>query len=337
MSNPASSPLAAPTPDSAAAIGFLRHFGLLDDAVLRNTLSGRDAARAVANKLRTHGQDDDERLLVLTAVSQAFTTLPYENLTRIIRYHQEQLSPFRAPDVVVVDHIACGAGGTCFSLTSALLHVVRWLGFDAEPLLADRRYGQNTHSALLVRIDGRPHLLDPGYLVNRPLPLDEITSHGAEVATDFNRIVLRQEGEGRLQLLTRLADQPAETYRLTFKTRPAAASEFLDAWRTSFGSDILHKPLLTKVAGGKQFFLNARRLQIRGRDESAKRLLNDDELFEEIVRGFGLSPQIARQALQILHRQGDLPRLAAMGAARSDAPELGGLPALRLAGDERHG
>ena len=41
----------------------------------------------------------------------------------------------------------------------------------AEPILADRRYGDDTHSALVVWHEGKPHLLDPGYLIVRPLPL----------------------------------------------------------------------------------------------------------------------------------------------------------------------
>ena len=46
-----------------------------------------------------------------------------------------------SPAEVLADHEQCGAGGTCFSLTAAFLHLVRSLGWKAEPLLADRRYG----------------------------------------------------------------------------------------------------------------------------------------------------------------------------------------------------
>lgn len=307
MTRTPSHPLAPPERDSAAAVRFLRHFGLL-----RAELSGRDALRAIAATSGcaafggANNDHEDPRLAALTAVAQAFSTLPYENLTRIIHYDQHRLTPFRGPEIVVGDHIQFRSGGTCFALTSALLHVVRWLGFEAAPLLADRRYGANTHSALRVMIDGRPHLLDPGYLINRPVPLDSLAARTAEIPTGFNRLLLQTSGDERVDLRTRNTGQSGETYRLTFKTRPADDGEFLDAWRASFDSEILHKPLLTKVAAGRQWFLNARRLQIRDNQQSVKQHLNDDELFAQIVNGFGLDAGIARQALEILQRQGDL-------------------------------
>src|SRR5204863_234100 len=52
----------------------------------------------------------------------------------------------RTPAEVLADHHALGAGGTCFALTATMLHLVRALGFPAEPILADRRYGADTHS-----------------------------------------------------------------------------------------------------------------------------------------------------------------------------------------------
>ena len=290
------------------AVRFLHHFGLLsaDDAQNASS-SGEVAVRQIAEPLLRHTPNDDPRLLALGAVASAFSTLPYENLTRIIRYHEQRLSPFRTPEIVVSDHIADHSGGTCFSLTSTLLHIVRWLGFEAEPLLADRRYGANTHSALLVRIDGEPHLLDPGFLINRPVPLTAITAaDGIELPTDFNRVVLRREGEHALQLLTR-NNQQGETYRLTFKTRPADSAEFINAWKSSFETAILHKPVLTKVADGRQWFLNARRLQVRELGNSSKRQLSDEELLAEIVARFGIRRGIVQQALTILRRQGDLP------------------------------
>ncbi|MDA7979422.1 MAG: arylamine N-acetyltransferase [Pirellulales bacterium] len=329
------SPLKTPPTDSRAARQFLQYFGLIESQCVDGmSAHGPDIAGQIARRYADTVPDDSAQLLALSAVARAFSTLPYENLTRIIRYSQDRLFPFRTPETVVADHIQHGTGGTCFSLTAALLHVVRWLGFDAEPLLADRNYGPNTHSALLVAIDGQPHLLDPGYLINRPVALTEIEHRGEQqLNTDFNRILLRRDrGDDRVQLLTKSSGQADASYRLTFKTTPADTGEFLDAWQTSFSSEILHKPLLTKVSAGQQWFLNTRRLQLRGRDGTVKQQLNDQQLFDEIVGRFGLSPRVVRQALQILHRQGDLPK-----TATCEHSGLGVLPAFAMskgAGDQ---
>ena len=78
------------------------------------------------------------------SVVAAFALLPYENITKIIKREEsgncEQAR--RYPEEVIRDHTHWGTGGTCFSLTSALLHLVRGLGWKAEYILADRRYDQ---------------------------------------------------------------------------------------------------------------------------------------------------------------------------------------------------
>lgn len=94
----------------------------------------------------------------------------------------------------MADHFAFGIGGSCFSLTAALLHLLRSLGWPAVPLLADRRYGQNTHCALVVWIEDRPHLVDPGYLIVDPIPLD--LKRSTQVATAFNELILSPHADG---------------------------------------------------------------------------------------------------------------------------------------------
>ncbi|HLW67186.1 MAG TPA: hypothetical protein VKS79_17870 [Gemmataceae bacterium] len=133
-----SNPLHPPTPDSPVLPTFLRAF---------------DINKAGAP------------LDVLERVGHAFARLPYENLTKIIRQAEtgNTAEARRIPSEVLADHLQFGAGGTCFSLTATLLYLVRALGFEAQPILADRPYGTNTHCALLVWIVGEPHLLDQAF------------------------------------------------------------------------------------------------------------------------------------------------------------------------------
>src|SRR5579871_1983834 len=112
--------------------------------------------------------------LLLRKVATAFAELPYENLTKIIKEAAtgRPEAARRGPGEVIGDHIALGTGGTCFSLTATLLHLIRELGWEAQPLLADRPYGPDTHCALAVWIDQQPHLIDPGFLLTEPVPLE---------------------------------------------------------------------------------------------------------------------------------------------------------------------
>jgi arylamine N-acetyltransferase len=272
----AHSPLTPPS-DRSVLDAFVQHFGL---------------------------PPDGPPLVQLRGVVSAFAELPYENLTKIIK-SDACGSPSRArryPAEVVGDHVAAGTGGTCFSLTAALLHLVRALGWRAEPVLADRRYGANTHCALLVWAGDRPHLIDPGFLILDPIPLD--AARETHVPTAFNELVLTpQAGGQRVELAT--VGHGRRTYRLTFRTAPADEGEFLQAWDASFDWDMMHYPVLTRVRGGRQLYLQGRRLQTRSREAVDRQEIAPDALPHQIAAAFGLDSRIVARALAVLHRHGD--------------------------------
>jgi arylamine N-acetyltransferase len=235
-------------------------------------------------------------------IAHAFSQIPYENLTKVLSKAHHQQDPLRTPQIVLHDHGRFGAGGTCFSLTATLLSLVRSLGLRAEPILADRPYGQRTHSALLVWIDDVPHLVDPGFLLTEPIPIG--IDQPIITPTSFNSVILTPAATDQLSLAT---DQQGKiTHRLTFRTTPADAGEFLSAWRDSFQFDMMHYPLLTKVAGNRQLYLQGNRLQIRTKDHVSTERIPLDHLLATICSTFGLAPELAKQAIDHWHSQGDL-------------------------------
>ena len=214
----------------------------------------------------------------------------------------------RAPAEVLADHWSLGAGGTCFALTSTMLHLVRALGWQAEPILADRRFGNDTHSALVVWIDGKPHLLDPGYLIVKPLPLP--TSGEIIIPTPFNRLILTaKDGGAKVELQT--VQQNQQTYRLTFKTAPVDAGEFLRAWDVSFDADMMRYPVLSRVVGDRQLYLQKQHLMIRAAHRTETVEVTPDRLIAEIARQFQIAPELVAKALSVLKGQGDLRGRAA--------------------------
>ena len=245
------------------------------------------------------------RLQMLTAVTRAFARVPYENLTKIIKQAEtgDPMQARRGPSELIGDHMVLGTGGTCFSLTAAFLHLVRSLGWEAEPILADRSYGSNSHCALVVRISGQLHLLDPGFLILEPILLSDGDSR--EVETPFNRLILtpRREGE-TLELST--VQEGRRTHRITFKLQPVDTGEYLRAWDASFDWEMMHYPLLTRVADGRQLYLRGSRLQVRCADAVELSEIALDNLAAHIESDFGVARPVAARALVILKRRGDL-------------------------------
>lgn len=240
---------------------------------------------------------------LLNTVAAAFARLPYENLTKIIKEAECGGSPQarRGPREVFSDHVALGTGGTCFSLTAAFLYLVRTLGYEAEPILADRRYGQSTHCALLVWIDGRPHLLDPGYLIVDPIPLP-----GAErrLQTAFNELVLVPAPD-REKMELRTIEGNGQRHRLTYKLRPVGAPEFLRIWDESFGWEMMRYPLLTRTDHGKQLYMRGNHFQVRTLDAVERREISPQELIARIASEFRIAPTVAARALSILRKKGE--------------------------------
>jgi arylamine N-acetyltransferase len=242
---------------------------------------------------------------MLTNLATAFSQLPYENLSKIVKFEQSGnvLAARQYPREIIDGHIQYGAGGTCFSLTSTLLYLVRSLGFSAEPILADRRYGPDTHCALLVWVEEVPHLLDPGFLLVQPVPLPRSE---VSIETGFNTVILVPQPNEKLDLWTR--DLGGKRYRLTFKTTPVDAGQFLRAWDQSYGWEMMQYPLLTKVTNQKQVYLRGTFQQIREGGQVTKRDVPLGELAAMIASQFGIHESLVMQALTVWDHRGQLQK-----------------------------
>ena len=234
---------------------------------------------------------------VFYAVTRAFSRIPYENITKIIRRAEagcfEQAR--RNPDEVIIDHIRWGTGGTCFSLTSALCLLTRRLGFDAKYLLADRSYGQNTHSALLVGINGEQYLADPGFLIAEPVPLTQFAQR--EIKSGGERITLIP-CEAGISLFTSRAGK--NVHRLTYKTTPVDAGEFNKAWDSSFQWEMMNYPLLARAGSSGRIYLRGSLFQVSGNKSVTRVKIPEDELAAKIAGEFGIHPTLVARALNIL-------------------------------------
>lgn len=236
---------------------------------------------------------------VLHQVAAAYARLPYENLSKILRDRQTDQTDEvrRLPSDVLNDHYRLGTGGTCFSLTWTLLHLIRALGWEAEPILADRRYGPNTHSALVVWIDGVKHLLDPGYLLVDAIAFPK--QGELIVPTSFHEMKLLPDQTGdRVQLQT--IHQNQATYRLTYKTDPVDTSQFLKAWDESFQFEMMRYPVLSKIAEGKQFYLQKQSLLIRSKESTERIDVEPDKIADTIQTVFGIHPSVVGESLRVL-------------------------------------
>ncbi|MBD3419701.1 MAG: hypothetical protein GF398_06245 [Chitinivibrionales bacterium] len=236
---------------------------------------------------------------VLDKIANALQALPYENLTKIIKSDAviNVQSAMRFPDEVCADFIACATGGTCFSLTAMFVALLRHFHFEAHPILADRHYGPDTHCALVVRRWAGWALLDPGYLIHRPLALPETVAISHD--NGFNTLELVPVNDGvRVELYTIVNGN--RRLRLTYKTQPVDEAKFRSAWAQSFAWEMMTYPVLTRCTNDVHHYLQGKVLKERNRERTQRTTLDIEQQGEFITRTIGIKPDILKKAFSVV-------------------------------------
>lgn len=238
-----------------------------------------------------------DRLIV--DVADVFSRVPYENLTKIIK-SEELLNPesaLRYPREVLRDHLKWGTGGTCFSLTAAIIAVYGALGITAHPLLADRHYGTDTHCGLLVLHQKKELLIDPGYLLFTPTPLPVTTV--VRVHLGYSTIELNPiDGGKRVELITEV--RGSRKLRLTYKRAVVDPETFVHAWKTSFTWEMMTYPVLTRSSAGEHHYLQGGKNAVRNAEVTVRSTLSAAEQIEYIGTTMGVSREIVLNAWKVI-------------------------------------
>lgn len=215
-------------------------------------------------------------------LARSFAHLPYENLGKVAKHAQLGRIVLPTPRETLEAHWRFGAGGTCFSLTDALITLLQAAGIEATPLLADRSYGPDTHCAVLVLAEATPHIIDPGYLIFRPLPLLETAVVMQQTLQD---VELTPLGNRRWELATR--DTKSRKRRLIYKGEAVDQASFRLAWEKSYGWEMMTYPVISQHQDQQQYFIRDRWWQTRTRDQIARVELSAAEMIDQLVRQFG--------------------------------------------------
>jgi hypothetical protein len=239
-----------------------------------------------------------------SALCRAFSRIPYENITKILRVQGELNQPHKeSPEELIGSFISHGTGGTCFPLTATLTRLVRSLGFEAHPILADRRYGTDTHCALILRKGSAAwQLLDPGYLIFTPCTIPSSGTLRYDLPLTPIELVASPIPE-RVELYTVTASPKGELIRklrLTYKVRPVDELEFTIAWDRSFGWEMMQYPIISSLVGDTHVYFQKSALLLRSPSQSTREILTQERMLDEITQRLGISRDIVKRALSCL-------------------------------------
>ncbi|MBD3274229.1 MAG: hypothetical protein GF372_02905 [Candidatus Marinimicrobia bacterium] len=235
----------------------------------------------------------------INEIARKFSVLPYENLSKILNFYRfGDAEHFRMPDELLEDHQRHKLGGTCFSLTYFLLEILTYAGYDCAPVLGDMKWGENVHSAVIVRMHDREYLVDPGYLIHKPLPLSKDTR--TRFLTQHSGIEIRFDQElEKYNLYT--FRHGNFTWRYRFSPNPVDMENFARHWKESFYKPSMHGIVLTKASQEEMIYIHNDFMKIT----SAEKVTRDksrDTIEKTIAQEFGISLEIleeARMALEV--------------------------------------
>jgi arylamine N-acetyltransferase len=243
---------------------------------------------------------------LLQKIVAAFSQFPYENISKIIKLNQhlDEPYPIRLPEEVIEDHLHAGLGGTCFSLTFTLQAILTQNGFPCYSVMAHMRAGRNIHCALVVPIGERKYLIDPGYLLGRPVELHP--EKPFSFWNEFARVELFYLPEDGAYHLYTFSGQERK-WRYSFADRPAGPDEFLRYWQDSFHKNAMHGICLNRVTSKGLVYVRKRHMcQIT---PGGKRNVNIKRSYHVIIQDtFGIRKEIVEEALTALASNMDWER-----------------------------
>jgi arylamine N-acetyltransferase len=237
-------------------------------------------------------------LVQLTQIARAFSNLPYENVTKILKearstsVHQK----LRGAEEVLQDHLRWNTGGTCFSLCNALASVLRNSGYAPFIAMGDMHYGLNIHCAVIVPLNDQRYLIDPGYLLHEPIPLPEPGMQTVQ-KTVMNSITIRHEDTTTFSLFTLESGQLKWRYRL--HATAVSSEEFERHWIHSFSLNSMEHVTLSRLSDDGRIYFRKGRLEKVNEIERVKSSFSDSTA-GELSRIFGVPADLISNARDIL-------------------------------------
>lgn len=227
-----------------------------------------------------------------------FANLPYENLSKIIKLNKawDYENKIRLPEEVIEDHISHKLGGTCFSLTFFLQSILNFSGLVCYPVMADMRAGKNIHCCLIVVLNSVKYLVDPGYLLKKPM---EINPEKLQlVRNEFADVELKFDQKNQSYNLFTLNKNEVK-WRYRFQDRPVPPDEFLDHWLASFRLNSMHRIYLTRIMGNGLFYVQDNFM--RKTTFECKQNFNIKHNFHSAIYDiFGIDKELTEQARSTL-------------------------------------
>jgi len=195
---------------------------------------------------------------------------------------------FRFPDQVVEEYLRLGLGGTCFSLTETASDILTDLDIPSLAMTGTMAAGPDIHAALYIPgEEGVGWLLDPGYLLPEPLPVND--SVPTETLAAGKRYTIDPvEGDFNVSINGK--------WKMRLHRTGASRERFLSAWKHSFSA--MKDLIITMRQDQDIHYMRNGFYRRTAPDGKNQHRIRRDEL-EAVMAHFGLPKDIAARAFDL--------------------------------------
>jgi arylamine N-acetyltransferase len=154
----------------------------------------------------------------------------------------------------------------------------------------------NIHCALVVHVDNKRFIVDPGYLLGEPV---ELTNIPISVMTTFGKVELRPRDGSGYDLFTITGDERKWRYRV--RTSPVPPALFIKYWKDSFSLPMMNSMQLTKLTDDGHLYIKNHHLRLSRAGGKLNENIRQD-LESRIEREFGIPSSIVAEARDHIER-----------------------------------
>ncbi len=240
-----------------------------------------------------------------TLIARHVRRVPWESVSRIVKRANtaETEDCPRWPDQFWHSAIEHGTGGTCFESNLAFFTLLRTLGFEGYLTVNDMHDHVGVHTAIIILIDGQKWLVDVGYPVYAPLPLNlaQITVRETPL---FNYTIIPR-GENHYDI--ERAPHPS-SYCFTLIDQPISHEDYCAATTRDYGENglFLDKAIVSKVINNQLWRFNSAEPPYHLQQFFGGQRVNtviEGDAASILSAHFGIDALLVREALSILGNQ----------------------------------
>lgn len=199
-----------------------------------------------------------ETIKYLNKLLSGISQIPYENITKILRLELDKGKRPRNFSTLLDEYKKDFRGGTCFSLSNAIIEILKKNDISAFPIKVNVERETFPHFFVIIDFMNEHYLIDPGFMIYEPIKLT--TKKEATFSSKIANYILKFDEKNNEYSLYSIKNRKKK-FRYNFQISPIENEIFIKYWIESF--EYINKIVASRIIGNKHIFISGNYVQVR--------------------------------------------------------------------------